>query len=413
MIRILHFADLHLGVENYGRTDPETGLSSRVRDFLDRLDEVVAFALKERVDLVAFAGDAFRDRHPDPTYQRDFARRIARLAQKGVAVVLVAGNHDLPAMLVKATSMDIFRALEVRNVYVSARKEEVLRIPLRRKRVLQVATFPYLNRSRLLLEEEVRRRPLREQEEYLRAQIAQSLVRLAEQVDRDLPAVLLGHLVVLGAELGTEQRMTLGYQPEALLGVVANPAYDAVLLGHVHRAQALRTHAPPVLYAGSLERVDFGDEGVEKGFFLVEISEGAAGGRRTSYRFVPLPARPFLTLEVDARRGEPMEVAGRAIAAARAAGRLAGAVVRMALKVRFEDTSLLDLAALRRAMEEAFFVAGVSVEAERPDRVVFRGDLERLGPLEALERYWIARGVSAARREVLARHARELLEEDS
>jgi exonuclease SbcD len=28
-MKIIHFADLHLGVENYGRIDPATGLSSR------------------------------------------------------------------------------------------------------------------------------------------------------------------------------------------------------------------------------------------------------------------------------------------------------------------------------------------------------------------------------------------------
>ena len=38
MIKILHLADLHLGVENYGRVDPETGLHSRLLDYLARKD---------------------------------------------------------------------------------------------------------------------------------------------------------------------------------------------------------------------------------------------------------------------------------------------------------------------------------------------------------------------------------------
>lgn len=406
MIRILHWADLHLGVENYGRVDPATGLSSRVRDFLDRLDEVVNFALQEKVDVVAFAGDAFRDRHPDPTYQRDFARRIRQMAAAGIAVVLVAGNHDLPNMPVRATSVDIFRALEVKNVYVSARTEEVLRLSLRRKRELQVATFPYPLRSRLLLSDEVRRKPLREQEDFLRAQIARNLTCLAEQVDLNIPAVLVGHLLVQGAELGSEQRMTLGVQPEAMLGAVAHPAYDAVLLGHVHRAQVLRSESPPVLYAGSLDRVDFGEEGEEKGFFLVEIGEGPAGSRPVHYRFIPVHARPFLTISVDARRGEPMERALRAIQ--EAGPKVAGAVVRLKVQVRPEDAGRVDVPTLRRALEEAFF-ATVAVEAEQPERAVFRAPLDALGPLEALERYWIGRGLPAARREVLSRYVQELM----
>jgi exonuclease SbcD len=400
-------------VENYGKVDPETGLGSRVRDFLDRLDALIAFALEEQVDVVVFSGDAFRNRRPDPTYQRDFARRIARIAREGIPVVLVAGNHDLPTMLVKATSVDIFRALDVENVYVSARREEIFCLSLEGGRKLQVATFPYPNRSRLFVSEEHRRKSLREQEEYLRAQVARSLADLAEKVDPAVPSVLVAHMMVLGADLGSEQRMILGYEPEALVGVVANPVYDAVLLGHVHRMQVLRTEYPPVLYAGSLERVDFGDEGVEKGFFVIDIEEepDKDGRRSVTYRFVPVEARAFLTLEVDATRGEPMERALQAIQEAIDAGKVAGAVVRLHLQVRHEEAGLVDVSALRKALSDAFFIAAVVVHAERPERVAFRGALENLSPLEALERYWISRGISAKRRERLSHYARELIEE--
>jgi len=413
MIRIAHFSDLHLGVENYGKVDPETGLSSRVRDFLDRLDELVSFALEEALDVVVFSGDAFRDRRPDPTYQRDFARRINRLARSGIAVVLVAGNHDLPVMLVKATSVDIFRALEVENVYVSARKEDLWRLELRDGRMLQVATFPYPNRSRLLLDEEHRRRPLREQEEYLRAQLTQNLVDLAEQVDPTIPAILVAHLMVLGSDLGTEQRMVLGYEPDVLVGAVAHPVYDAVLLGHVHRSQVLRKDAPPVLYAGSLERVDFGDEGQEKGFYLIEIAEGEDRPRDVRYQFIPVAARRFFTLEIDAGQGEPMERALRAIAEAQEAGQISEAVVRLRLHVRPEDADLVDVPALRRALEEAFFVAAVSVEVGGEERAAIRAPLDRMEPLEALERYWIARGVSAKRRTILLEQAQALMTQEA
>jgi len=79
MIKLVHFADLHLGVENYGRLDPTTGLSSRLTDFLRAFDQVVDYALDEAndVDLVVFAGDAFKTRDPSPTYQRAFAYLLA------------------------------------------------------------------------------------------------------------------------------------------------------------------------------------------------------------------------------------------------------------------------------------------------------------------------------------------------
>ena len=77
-MRILHFSDLHIGVENYGRTDPETGLSTRLGDFLASLDQVVDYALAESVDLVLLAGDAYKGRDPSQTQQREFARRLTR-----------------------------------------------------------------------------------------------------------------------------------------------------------------------------------------------------------------------------------------------------------------------------------------------------------------------------------------------
>ena len=95
-LKVVHFADVHLGVENYGRLDPQTGLSTRLTDFLGSIDTIIDTALEGAADLVLFCGDAFKTRDPSPTYQREFARRIRRLSQGGVPTVLVAGNHDVP-----------------------------------------------------------------------------------------------------------------------------------------------------------------------------------------------------------------------------------------------------------------------------------------------------------------------------
>ncbi|MQY72420.1 MAG: exonuclease SbcCD subunit D, partial [Dehalococcoidia bacterium] len=83
-MKILHFADLHLGVESYGHIDPATGLSSRLLDFLFALDQVVDYALENKVDLVLFCGDAYKTREPTQTQQREFAKRINRLSTNNV-----------------------------------------------------------------------------------------------------------------------------------------------------------------------------------------------------------------------------------------------------------------------------------------------------------------------------------------
>ena len=69
-IKLLHTADIHIGMENYGRIDPATGINARVMDFLRRLSDVADYAIEQGVDIFVFAGDAYKTRDPNPTYQR-------------------------------------------------------------------------------------------------------------------------------------------------------------------------------------------------------------------------------------------------------------------------------------------------------------------------------------------------------
>ena len=50
MPKILHFADSHIDMANYGRQDPKTGLPLRVMDFLKSLDQIMDTAIAESVD---------------------------------------------------------------------------------------------------------------------------------------------------------------------------------------------------------------------------------------------------------------------------------------------------------------------------------------------------------------------------
>ena len=111
MPTILHFADAHIDIANYGRHDPQTGLPLRVIDFLKSLDTIINTAIDEKVDLVLFAGDAYKDRSPAPTFQREWGRRIMRLSQAGIPTLLLVGNHDLSPSLGRAHALESFDTL--------------------------------------------------------------------------------------------------------------------------------------------------------------------------------------------------------------------------------------------------------------------------------------------------------------
>ena len=95
-MKLLHFADAHIDMANYGRHDPETGLPVRVLDFLKSLDAIVDSAISEKVDMVIFAGDAYKDRSPAPTFQREWGRRIMRLSEAKIPTLLLIGNQSRP-----------------------------------------------------------------------------------------------------------------------------------------------------------------------------------------------------------------------------------------------------------------------------------------------------------------------------
>ncbi len=153
-MRVLHFSDLHIGVENYGRIDADTGLSTRLGDFLAALDQVVEFALAGDVDLVLLAGDAYKGRDPSQTHQREFARRLARLSEAGIPIFLLVGNHDLPNVVSRATAVEIFATLQVPHITVgdSLRNYTVAT----KAGPLQVLAVPWPRRSTLLSREETR-----------------------------------------------------------------------------------------------------------------------------------------------------------------------------------------------------------------------------------------------------------------
>src|SRR5918912_1229400 len=122
MPKMLHLADIHIGMENYGRTDPATGLNTRLQDYLQRFEEALTYALEtEPVDIVLIAGDIYKNRTPNPTHQREFARRLNRVVRAGIPVLMLTGNHDVPAASGRAHSVEIFDALEIPGVTIASR----------------------------------------------------------------------------------------------------------------------------------------------------------------------------------------------------------------------------------------------------------------------------------------------------
>lgn len=410
MIKLLHFADVHIGMENYGRTDPSTGLSTRVMDFLRRMDEMVGFAEQRAIDLAIFAGDAFKTRNPNPTFQREFAWRILDLA-KICPVVLLVGNHDLPINIKKASSLEIYDTLRVPNVTLGDQYK--LHLVETKSGIVQVATAPYPVRARLLEgdDELSTRRTIADLDSALRRQLELVIRELAHQADKsEAPRILTGHFWVDGAMTGSERQVMIGRDVAIGLAEIADPAWDYVALGHVHRHQNLtagRNDAPPVIYSGSMERIDFSEEGDEKGFIYAEIERGY-----TQWEFVPLPkSRRFLTVRADVRHaGNPTQVVLEEIARTE----IEDAVVRVIIKTDPETHNLIQMKTIEQAIRDsgASIVAAIQRDVQHPARMRLGPTPEGLSPLELMERYFQSKEVLPERIDELLQVAQEFFVEE-
>ena len=404
MIKILHFSDLHLGVESYGRVDPDTGLSSRLADFLAAFDQVVDYALGNSVDLVLFCGDAYKSRNPTQTQQREFARRIAKLTSSGIPVFLVVGNHDLPNAVGRATAVDIFDTLEVQRLTVASRPG-IHRIETRGGPV-QIVALPWLRRSALLARDENKNLGLDELNQKLSQTLAGVVQDMAGKLDPAVPAILAAHVYVLGAKVGSEKTMTLGWE-HCMLPSDLSGGIDYVALGHIHKHQTMNQN-PPVVYSGSLERIDFSEEAEDKGFCLVQIE----GKGKVSWEFHRVEARPFLTIKVDVPLDELDPTAAVLREIARTVKPTEGAVVRVMVSLTesgVTGAARLDEAQIRHALKDAYFVT-ISKEVARLQRSRLGSlQVEKLTPLDALRAYLEARSVPAERSRFLLERGERLL----
>jgi exonuclease SbcD len=419
-MRILHFADLHLGVENYGRPDAATGLHTRLLDFLRSFDFIVDAAITRQVDLALFCGDAFRSREPLTNLQCLFAERIRRLVEADIPVLILAGNHDQPPLPGKHSALEIYPILSVPGVVV-ALTPGLRRIETRSGPV-QVACLPAAAGS-----SEFRVQSSESGKAEDRNGVLQLIDKMASQLTPDCPAILAAHVMVKGAYVSSGAYLNPKSEITLPREALARPEFAYVALGHVHTFQDLNPNgAPPLVYCGSPERVDFGEEKEDKGFVIAEIGEVESSqlasrslgeGRFSvpspnnkfiaSYEFMQTPARKFITVDVQLEPGSGTTQVLEAIAEQE----IEDSVVKLVL--HSSEEMAVDVREIQRALGGAAFATPVSREVENPPARLRAPDLAQHwgNPLAALEEYLHTTRYSEERKAQLRTAAKHLLDE--
>ncbi len=262
-MRFLHAADLHLDSALSGlrerageRANDLAGASRRA------FDNLVEFALGERIDLVLIAGDIFDGDWADYDSGLFLLRGLARLERAGIPVVTIRGNHDSASgMTRRLTWPGNVRELSARH------PETVVIEPL--GVAVHGQSFP--NRA------------------------------VTENLALTYPAPVTGLFNIGLLHTSADGRPGHdAYAPCSLRDLTAK-GYDYWALGHVHAREVLATE-PWVVFPGNLQGRHVNEPGA-KGFSVVTVDDG----RVTSVEPVAVDVVRWATVSVDASGAPTLE----------------------------------------------------------------------------------------------------------
>ncbi len=405
-MKILHFADAHIDMANYGRHDPETGLPVRVLDFLKSLDTIIDAAISEKVDMVIFAGDAYKDRSPAPTFQREWEKRIVRLSQARIPTLLLVGNHDLSPAAGRAHAIQEFDTLQIPFVRVLQKPEFLISKDLWDLPV-QVIAMPWVSRSGFMAALAASATDTSQLFSKIESRISELVEDWINEADKSLPLILTAHASVEGAVFGAERMVMLGGDLVLPISLVKDQRLDYVAMGHIHKPQDVNHgYQPPVIYPGSIERIDFGEALDKKFFVIVEVTRGHSevewreltGTRPFIDRWVVLESNENVTETLKAALPNPSD--------------MSGTIVRLTVEYPREMDILIDESALRIYAEQAFeFHLAKKPKVEARVRLPEGQTIGSLSPLELLDQYW--RATKTGDYEGLQSLAQEIISEEN
>ncbi len=352
MIRFIHTADIHFGMENYGKIDPTTGIHSRLLDFAKALNYCIDIAIEKEVDFFLFCGDAYKTAHPSQTQQKLLLQCFLRLYKAGIPIVIIVGNHDNPLSFGKAHALDIFGEMPVDGFYIIDKPKIVTLIT--KKGRINIVGIPWPTRNTVTLAQKHMHITTSEITQYISRAVVKIIEQMATTLDHAIPAVLAGHLTVSsGIFSGSEKRAIYGTDPIFLPSQLAIKPFDYVALGHLHRYQDLNPDGyPSIVYSGSIERVDFGERKEEKGFCVVTINEK----NNTTHEFIPTPTRPFIQLDIIMQDGKSQTTQ---IIEEIKKHTIEDAVVKILYHLKPEQQDTVDIKAVQHACIKAQYLVSV------------------------------------------------------
>ncbi len=279
-MRVLFVSDTHLGFDLPSR--PRVVRRRRGDDFFQNFERALEPARRGEADVAIHGGDLlYRSRVPAWLAEAALAP-LKRIAASGVPVLLVPGNHERAQLPYPLLALH-------KNLYVFDRPRTFV-IEARGLRTAFIG-FPYARDVRI--------------------RFSEILVAARRGVPEADVRVLCLHHCIEGATCGPGN-FTFRSGADVIRCADLPRDVAVVLCGHIHRHQVLRPAcAPPVIYAGSVERTSFAEAPEVKGFVVLRLTLSGPA----QFEFRPLPARPMIVLTLSFGEVSATELRSRLAAA--------------------------------------------------------------------------------------------------
>jgi exonuclease SbcD len=329
-------------------------------------------------------------------------------SRAGIPTLLLVGNHDYSPALGRAHAVEEFSTLEVPHVRVLSTPcflgpDDLDGLPL------QLIAIPWIARSGLMASLEMSAAEPGEVFSQIEERLTSLVHGWIEEADPSLPLVLTAHASVQGAIYGGERTVMLGSDLVLPGSLVKDPRLDYTALGHIHKPQNLNENQhPPVIYPGSIERVDFGEIADDRYYVVARVERG-----HTQVEWRKLTGvRPFIDRHLRLESDE--DITGQLRRVLPPVEQLAGAIVRLVLEYPRQWEASIDEAALREYTAAAFeFHLVKRPQMESRVRIPEGQNVGSLGPLELLSLYWRANHTDQADEDALNKLAAGLIDENS
>jgi exonuclease SbcD len=264
--------------------------------------------------------------------------------------------------------------------------------------------MPWITRSGLMANLDLSGTDSTEIFSNLESRISGLIEEYINEADNILPLILTAHASVEGATFGAERMVMLGSDLVLPTALVKDARLDYVAMGHIHKPQDVNEgNHPPVIYPGSIERIDFGEAKDDKFYVIAEVERGSS---KVEWKKIE-GTRPFIEGRAIVTSSE--NVTG--FLKSRLPKNLSDAIVKLTVEYPREWDALIDESALRKFASEAFeFHLVKKPRVEARVRIPEGQVVSSMSPLDLLEQYFDSAKVSD--KDDLQRLAQEIIGED-